>query len=355
MGYKLKEETDFPRFDPIAVNIVQTLKLPLVVVDEDLIIITANKAFCAILQTDLSSITNRKITEISGKVFNKQELESTIERTISEVTEIKDFKIEITLQNNVALHLVLTFQLLDQQMDKKKLLLLSIEDISKIRNREEKLQNRVSEQRLEIQEIHHRIKNNLFMISTILKLQAERTYSDEIKMALKDSSSRVNAISIIHQTLFEAEVDNKVLLNRMIEKLLSAIRWIYPEFSKINYSSEISEIWLETSQATTVGVILTEILSNVCRHAYDDFDNAELIITCNEMGNTIFFKIKDNGRGIKSSVDPANAENFGFRLIHEMVSNQLKGKVLISGNNGTEIKFSFRKNPDESVLQDISN
>lgn len=236
----------------------------------------------------------------------------------------------------------------------------TIYDITERKETEEFLANiKTARQR----EIHHRIKNNLQVISSLLDLQAEkfnnREYIENLEVleAFRESQDRVISIALIHEELHEGEGTEKLNFSPYLKKLIGNLFQTYRlGDSAISLKTELEEnIFFDMDIAVPLGLIVNELVSNSLKHAFPDGKNGEIRIKLykNDVhghrreekdpeGKSTEFNltVSDNGKGIPQTVDFENPETLGLQLVSILV-NQLEGKIELKRENGTELIMRF--------------
>lgn len=208
-------------------------------------------------------------------------------------------------------------------------------------------------------EVHHRIKNNLQIISSLLDLQAENLEDERIKEVLRESQNRIMSIALIHKELYRdrklSNVNLSTYLRAMAENLLNTYKI---GDSRINLYMDIEEnILFDVETAVPLGIIINEIFSNSLKYAFPDSNSGDICISLlrgetesnnwNEKKNQglekdsrFILSVSDNGVGIPETFDLEKSESLGLQLIYVLI-DQLDGKVKLNRNNGTEFKIEF--------------
>ncbi len=194
-------------------------------------------------------------------------------------------------------------------------------------------------------EVHHRVKNNLQIIQSILSLQSQYFKNPEFSKELKEGINRIQTIANIHKNLYEEENIARVNFSKYVRDLVFSIFRNYKEdYKDINHELRIkNNMTLDIDMAIPCGLIINEIVSNSLKHAFKKTDTGKITLTFIEFEEG-FFKlvITDNGCGIPFMVDFQDTETLGFELVSLLVS-QLGGTIKLdtSENNGTTITIYF--------------
>ncbi|MDY9927249.1 PAS domain S-box protein [Methanosarcina sp.] len=217
------------------------------------------------------------------------------------------------------------------------------------------LQRKKAEKALEkmdkvrIKEIHHRIKNNLQVLSSLLDLQAEHFEDENIIEAFRESQNRVISMSLIHEELYKGEGTDTLDFSAYLQKLAKNLFQTYSLSSKnIRLCMDLEENALfDMDIAVPLGIIVNELISNSLKHAFTENDEGEIRIQlCREEKNDEMHKslfsltISDNGKGIPEDLGVESVESLGLQLVYILV-DQLDGEIELKRDHGTEFRITF--------------
>ncbi len=224
-----------------------------------------------------------------------------------------------------------------------------IHDITQRKMAEETLA-RTEETR--IKEIHHRIKNNLQVISSLLSLQAEKFSDKETMEAFRESQNRVVSMSLIHEELYKGKnmetLDFAVYLRKLTSELLRSYSIGNENVSLI---LDIEPIYMEMDTAVPLGIIVNELVSNSLKHAFPEGNEGEIRISLLGLENyeiegekdlQFTLSIADNGKGFPENIDFRNTSSLGLQLVNILVE-QIEGSIELKRGKGTEFNINFTK------------
>ncbi len=215
-------------------------------------------------------------------------------------------------------------------------------DISDRIQSEQKNIEALREKEILLSEIHHRVKNNLAVITGLLELQSHNLESLEAKSALKDSQLRINSMALIHEKLYQNESLSQINFNRYIKELVDVIQHSHEKKdAKLLINLDVENIKLPITKAIPCGLIINEIVTNSLKHAFDGIDNPTISISLNKKGESIVLSISDNGIGLPDKFDNLESNSLGIILI-KTLSNQIESTLSVNGVNGTEFKLKFK-------------
>ena len=192
-----------------------------------------------------------------------------------------------------------------------------------------------------LKEIHHRVKNNLQMVSSLLSLQAKNTRSQAVIEALEEGKSRVKAMALIHQKLYQNDDLSVIEMQGYIESLINSIQSVYNKAgNNIQVSIDAEGVELDIDRAIPIGLILNELASNSFKYAFPDPNQeGRIYIHIRKTGDGGFFEYADNGVGMPDNLDERENNSMGLRLIGRLV-NQLQS-FLHSDKAADGVRFWF--------------
>ena len=193
-----------------------------------------------------------------------------------------------------------------------------------------------------LKEIHHRVKNNLQMVSSLLSMQTKNTQSQEAIEALEEGKSRVKAMALIHQKLYQNEGLSVIGMQGYIESLVNSIQSVYKKGGhdvNINIDAEGTE--LDIDRAIPIGLILNELVSNSFKYAFPEKTGGKIYINIRKEGEQGFFEYTDNGRGLPDDIEERSTHSMGVKLMQRLV-NQLRSNLNIDKDaDGARFWFNF--------------
>lgn len=196
-----------------------------------------------------------------------------------------------------------------------------------------------------IKEIHHRIKNNLQVVASLLNSQLNYLDNEEARLAIKDSQNRIQSISLIHQKLFQSEHLNIVDIHDYIQDLMKFLCDTFHVGQRINFLIDVPKISFDITQATPLGLIINEAITNIIKYAFPGNSPGETRISLTEGPNERYvFRIKDNGIGLPKNLD--QGKTMGMTLIRGL-AEQLGGTAEIVSDKGLSISIEFDLVPTE--------
>lgn len=194
-----------------------------------------------------------------------------------------------------------------------------------------------------LREVHHRVKNNLQIISGLLDMTQMRSSDSKVNEILTDIMLKIQTMGQIHTRLYESKRFDRVNMKDQIREQVDALSRIYSEAGDRDITTHIecSKVDLPVDQAIPAALILNEILSNTYKHAFRGRRNGTVMITANREEDNFRIIVRDDGIGIPTGFDINLANRLGLKLIRTLVQQQLKGNFSIRRDNGTEVVVEF--------------
>lgn len=210
------------------------------------------------------------------------------------------------------------------------------------------LQKLVVEKEWLLREIHHRIKNNLHMVVGLLASQTEFLKNEEAVQAINSSQNRIQAMSLIHQKLYQSESLSIIDMPSYIFELTEYLKDSFEIRNTIRIILDIDSFNLPLSHSIPIGLIFNEAVTNSIKYAFPDHKNGVITISLKAFENNKYVLIiADNGIGLPPYFDPYNNPSLGIKLMHGL-SADIDGKFLITNSNGTKITLEFIFNENNS-------
>ncbi len=215
-------------------------------------------------------------------------------------------------------------------------------DISEIKQSEAKIKASLKEKQIMIDEIHHRVKNNMNIISSLLKLQSNNIEDDRTKDILKDSQNRIFAMSAIHETIHGSEKLSEIDLKSYISKITTSVFQTYStDNKKAKLNSNVDDMPISINQASPLGLVINELISNSLKYAFPGERTGEINVDMKILDKELELSVMDNGVGLPEDLDWKNSGTLGFKLVRTLIENQLDGSIDLDTTNGTKFTINF--------------
>jgi two-component sensor histidine kinase len=215
--------------------------------------------------------------------------------------------------------------------------IVAIQDITEETRKEQELKIKSAM----IQEIHHRVKNNLQTIAALLRLQARRTDSEDVSALLQESINRILSVAVVHEFLSKDET-SAINIHEVCNRILGEVtRGTLDPSKRIALKLEGKKLFmLPAQQATSCALIINELLQNSVEHAYADRSEGTIMVRLDETDDSMIIEIRDDGRGLPEGFD-LNRGGLGLQIVRTLVREDLKGDLSIENDGGVRTLISF--------------
>ncbi len=207
---------------------------------------------------------------------------------------------------------------------------------------ERQLKESLKEKEILLQEIHHRVKNNLAVISGLLQIQRFSSEDETVNKILSNSEMRIKSMALIHEKLYQAKSLVDIDFKYYIDDLIKAIEHTISSSEHITISLHCESVTLNVNQAVPCALILNELISNAVEHAFTDQAKGEISIFLKESDGVVTVTVKDNGKGLPEGFEGKAAHSMGFTIINTLIS-QLNAELKSDNVDGAFFEFAFEK------------
>ncbi len=213
------------------------------------------------------------------------------------------------------------------------------------------LQEKLEEKEVLLKEIHHRVKNNLQVICSLLNLQSRYLKEERFISSFRETQNRVKSMALVHEQLYQSQNLSQIVLLDYIEQLLNNLFRAYSINSNIKYLTKIDDFNLDLDSAVPFGLIVNEVISNALKYAFDPKIGGEIMIeTLVSPEKNLVLAIEDNGKGFNPDFAMENSKSLGLKLVKNL-TEQLQGELKIKSdvNAGTKFEFIFTRIKKEVI------
>jgi len=217
------------------------------------------------------------------------------------------------------------------------------QDITELKKTEEKLRLLLEDKDMLIKEIHHRVKNNLMIISSLLNLQSNYLKDQESIEIFKESQHRAESMALIHQRLYQSTNLKSIEFQEYITTLARDLYQSYvkdPE--RVKLLLDVEDVNIDIDTAIPLGLILNELITNSMKYGFPGDMEGKVFIDLSKKDDTYVLKVGDDGVGIPSDLDFRNTSSLGMQLVNGLVS-QIDGEIELNRDNGTEFVIKFKE------------
>jgi two-component sensor histidine kinase len=312
----------------------------LLILDPQLRVIKANPAFYQVFRTSQAEIEQQSIYALGGGQWNIPQLRGLLEDIIPQHSEFRNFEVTHDFPQLGKRTMLLNARRIRRDEQETDTILLGIEDITDFRQAAERTAANLREKEVLLREIHHRVKNNLQVVSSLLNLQAGSVQDPNARELFRESQRRIQAMSLVHQKLYGSENLTSINLWSYVQSLVEDLALMYKTVGRIAFNIHI-EGDLDVDTAIPCGLILTELASNALKYAFPASQQGNISVTLRpETGDRWLLRVQDNGVGIPQEIDIAHSGSLGLNLVHDL-ARQLRGRVELDRSQGTTFTIHF--------------
>ncbi len=217
-----------------------------------------------------------------------------------------------------------------------------IQEVELRKQAETRIQANLAAKEILISEVHHRVKNNLTTVSSLLKLQGQRVADDETRQILLDSQNRVHTMASVHEILCRSEnpsvIDMQVYLSQLGRMILKG----FQVDDRISLVVQAQKMMIKSKQAAPIGLAVNELMTNSLKYAFPDNQKGEITVALKlEHETRAVLVVADNGVGIPEALNTQEPAGLGLKLVKVIAENQLDGTITVSKESGTHFTISF--------------
>jgi PAS domain S-box-containing protein len=219
---------------------------------------------------------------------------------------------------------------------------LTCHDITRHKDAERRIKKALGEKELLLNELHHRVKNNLQVMTSLLALQSESIKDEKYRAIFKDAQSRIGSMVLVHENLHRSGEFAWVRIDEYVRALVAEIFILHERKGRpIEVSIDVDDSGLGIDTAVPCGLIINELISNAFEHAFPDGRRGRIDVSFRSVGSKEFeLVVADDGIGLPEELDLGRAESFGLRLVNSL-ARQLRAQIEVNGTEGTRFRVRF--------------
>ena len=322
----------------LAMALVESSKAPLLLLNDEVVVIGASKSFCNTFNLNPATIANRRLADLGGGEWDLPQLNSLLMATIKGAAEIDAYEMDLVREGKATCRLILSAHKLDYFDTEKVRVVLAATDVTASRLAEKQKDDLVREKHVLLQELQHRVANSLQIIASVLMQSARRVQSEETRLHLHDAHSRVMSIAMLQKQLAVTQLKSVELRTYFADLCRSISASMIDDPQRLTLESVVDDTSTNSDVSVSMGLIVTELVINAIKHAFADRTAAgKITVSFAAEGESWVLSVSDNGTGMPVG-KKRGKPGLGTGIV-EALSKQLDATVaVIDANPGTRIE-----------------
>jgi chemotaxis protein methyltransferase CheR len=317
----------------LAQAIVDTIRDPLLVLDEHLRVVTANRAFHQTFRMNPQDIQGRPVYGLGDGQWDIPELRLLLEEVAPQHAAMEAYEVERDFPIIGRRSMLLNAREVFNQRNTDKLILLTIEDVTDRRATERVMSELLQQKEILLQEMQHRVANSLQIIASILMLKAQSVQSEETRLHLRDAHDRVMSVATVQQQLQASGHGEPIELGPYLSRLCDALAAsMIGDSRPVTLKVEADAGTAVSGEAVSIGLIITELVINALKHGFLSGSGGEILVRYIVDGANWRLSVSDNGVGLQQDGSGRGRTGLGTTIV-EALAHQLKARVEITSRS----------------------
>jgi PAS domain S-box-containing protein len=313
---------------------------------QDVFYQTDNNGKIIEISPSIERYSGHKPEELLGKpakmVYLNPEDRNILLKEIQEREEVVDYELKLKTKSNNMLYVSVNAHFLFDSNNNPIGIEGSLRDITERKNIEIQLQKSLEEKEMLLKEIHHRVKNNLMIISNLLNIQSGYIKDKTSQDIFKESQNRARSMALIHERLYRSTDLKSINFGDYIQTLTTELFQTYiPDPDHVNLNLNVEEEMVDINTTVPLGLIVNELITNSMKHAFKDGRKGEINIEFHKNEEFVLI-VSDTGIGFPDDLDYKNTDSLGLQLVNGLV-NQINGQIELDRSHGTQFKITFKE------------
>ena len=322
----------------LAMALIESSKAPLLLLDEEVVVIGASASFCNTFNVDPATIANLRLADVGAGEWDVPQLNSLLLATIAGAAEIDAYEMDLVRKGKATCRLILSAHKLDYFDTEKVRVVLAATDVTATRLAEKQKDDLVREKHVLLQELQHRVANSLQIIASVLMQSARRVQSDETRLHLQDAHSRVMSIAMLQKQLAVTQLKSVALRTYFADLCRSVSASMIDDPQRLTLETEVDDTTTSSDVSVSMGLIVTELMINAIKHAFpDQTAGGKVTVSFADEGGAWLLCVTDNGAGMPTG-KKRGKPGLGTGIV-EALSKQLGATVtVIDAKPGTRVE-----------------
>jgi two-component sensor histidine kinase len=330
----------------LAMALVKSSKAPLLLLDEDVLVIGVSTSFCNTFNLDPATTANRRLADLGAGEWDVPQLNSLLRATIAGAAEIDAYEMDLIREGKATCRLILSAHKLDYFDTEKVRVVLAATDVTATRLAEKQKSDLVREKQILLQELQHRVANSLQIIASVLMQSARRVQSEETRLHLHDAHSRVMSVAMLQKQLAVTELKSVELRTYFADLCRSISASMIDDPKRLTLETVVDDTAANSDVSVSMGLIVTELVINAIKHAFPEPSEGDKITVSFAADEQAWLlSVSDNGSGMPIGSN-VGKPGLGTGII-EALSKQLDASVTVIGADpGTRVEVRHAKSSE---------
>jgi two-component sensor histidine kinase len=323
----------------LAMALIESSKAPLLLLDEDVIVVGASASFCNSFNLDPAAIPNRTLAELGAGEWDVPQLDSLLRATIAGAAEIDAYEMDLVRDGKKTCRLILSAHKLDYFDTENVRVVLAATDVTATRLAEKQKDDLVREKQILLQELQHRVANSLQIIASVLMQSARRVQSEETRLHLRDAHSRVMSIAMLQKQLAVTNLESVELGSYFTDLCRSISASMIDDPQRLVLETVVDDTTTNSDVSVSMGLIVTELVINAIKHAFPDpTAGGKITVSFAADDGAWLLAVSDNGCGMPVG-ENGGRPGLGTGIV-EALSRQLEATVtIVDASPGTRVEL----------------
>jgi two-component sensor histidine kinase len=322
----------------LAMALVESSKAPLLLIDDDVVVVGASASFCNTFNLDPATIANRRLADLGAGEWDVPQLNSLLLATIAGAAEIDAYEMDLVREGKATCRLILSAHKLDYFDTENVRIVLAATDVTATRLAEKQKDDLVREKHVLLQELQHRVANSLQIIASVLMQSAKRVQSEETRLHLQDAHSRVMSIAMLQKQLAVTQLKSVQLQTYFADLCRTISASMIDDPKRLTLKAVVDDTTTNSDVSVSMGLIVTELVINAIKHAFSkQTTGGKITVSFTEDEGAWLLSVSDNGSGMPGS-EKGGKPGLGTGIV-EALSKQLDATVtVVNANPGTRVE-----------------
>jgi PAS domain S-box-containing protein len=324
-----------------AQSVIDTIREPLLSLDQDLRVVTLSRSFCEFFKVKPEETIGQLVYDLGNKQWDIPKLRELLEEILPLKTSFDDYEVEHDFATIGRRTMLLNARQISQEAGGRRTILLAMEDITERKEIERANKALLDRNNLILKEVHHRIKNSMNTLRSLLQLQADCMSDPGAIAALADTDGRLVSMMTLYDKLYRSVEYNDLSIKEYLHTLVDEVLANFPKAGLIKVQKELDDFRLNGRVMQSIGIIVTELLTNIIKYAFKGRETGLIRVSASLDGNLATISVADDGTGVPESVNFDSSPGFGLMLVRTM-TDQIGGTITMDRTNGTIVTIAFK-------------